>query len=338
MAGQQLKPIAILGAGSWGTALALTLSRRGQVVQIWSVDRSEITAMLADKANNRYLPGYPLPESLHPVFELEEAIKGVSEILMVVPSVGFRQTLDSLKPLITSDVSIICATKGIDAETGQLLNDVAEDVLGKSHPYAVLSGPSFAKEVAAGLPTAVMIASKHQPLVDSLIARFESPIFRAYPSNDVIGVEVGGVVKNVIAIATGILDGMQCGANARSALITHGLAEITELGIALGGKRETFAGLAGLGDLILTCTDDLSRNRRLGLAIGKGADIQTAEKEIGQVVEGKRNAELVSVMSKQHGIQMPVCETVWEILQGKLKAKDAVERLVFPPVLEKVSG
>lgn len=332
MESPQSKPIAILGAGSWGTALALHLARCGQTVRIFSIETAEITAMLADKANNRYLPGIPLPDKIQPKIQLEEAVAGVNDILMVVPSVGFRKTLIHLKPLINANVRLICATKGLDTETGQLMSEVTEDVLGKEQPFAALSGPSFAREVAIGMPTAVMIASKHKALITDLMHRFNSANFRTYPSDDVIGVEIGGVVKNVIAIATGISDGMNFGTNARSALITHGLAEITRLGVALGARAETFIGLSGMGDLILTSTDDQSRNRRLGLAIGKGKNITEAEREIGQVVEGKRNAELVSMIALKHRVAMPICETVWQILQGKLQAKEAVEQLLFHPV------
>jgi glycerol-3-phosphate dehydrogenase (NAD(P)+) len=222
---------------------------------------------------------------------------------------------------------IICATKGLDAETGQLLSEVATDVLGKDHLFAVLSGPSFAREVARGLPAALVIASFNPSFLKDLTHRFDSPLFRIHPSDDVIGVEVGGAVKNVIAIATGISDGMELGANTRSALITQGLAEIIRLGTALGGKPDTFIGLSGLGDLILTCSDDQSRNRRLGLAIGKGQDIKEAEKAIGQVVEGRRNAELIAMLAERHGINMPVCAAVFDILQAKLSAKDAFIRM-----------
>lgn len=324
----QLKPITILGAGSWGTALAMYLGRRGQAVRLWSIETSEISAMLKDKANHRYLPGFDLPPSIEPIADLKTAVDNVKDILIVVPSVGFRSTLTLAKPYINKEARIICATKGLDTETGQLLSDVTTEVLSTDNQFAVLSGPSFAREVAAGLPTAVVIASKHDTFIDDLISRFDSPIFNIYPSHDVIGVELGGVVKNVIAIAIGISDGMELGANARSALLTHGLNEIIRLGVALGGKLETFIGLSGLGDLILTCTDNQSRNRRLGLALGKGHDIKTAEKEIGQVVEGKRNAELVSMISKRNHVDMPICETVWEIVQGKTKASEVMQRLV----------
>ncbi len=328
MDGQSLKPIAILGAGSWGSAIALYLSRRGQTVHLWSFDKAEVDAMLADHANNQYLPGHPFPNTIKPMLNLADAVDGVEDILMVVPSVGFRSTLESVKPHIAAHTRITCASKGIDAKTGQLFGELVAEVLGEDRVFAVLSGPSFAKEVAAGLPAAVMIASKNKQAVESLTQRFNSPIFRIHQSDDVIGVEFGGVAKNVIAIATGIFDGMELGSNARSALITNGLAEIVKLGTALGGQLDTFIGLSGMGDLILTCSDNQSRNRRLGLALGKGQSIAEAEKAIGQAIEGKRNAELVVQMAKKHGIDMPISETVWAILQGSMSAKEAVAELL----------
>ena len=328
MDGQHLKPIAILGAGSWGTAIALYLARRGQRVHLWSFDKSEVDAMLADHANNQYLPGNPFPNTIEPMLDLSAAVQGVDDILMVVPSVGFRSTLESVKPHIAPHVRVTCASKGIDAKTGQLFGELVSEVLGHERIFAVLSGPSFAKEVAAGLPAAVVIASKNQTAIKELTERFNSPIFNIHNSDDVIGVEFGGVAKNVIAIATGIFDGMELGSNARSALITNGLAEIIQLGTALGGKVETFMGLSGLGDLILTCSDNQSRNRRLGLALGQGKDIADAEKAIGQAIEGKRNAELVVQIAKKHGVSMPISETVWAILQGKVTTKAGVEQLL----------
>lgn len=321
MQGQQLKPIAILGAGSWGTALALYLGRRGQTVRLWSIEAAEIQAMQADKRNERYLPGIDLPDTIIPVLQLSDAVHEVQDVIIVVPSVGFRQTLTDLKKVARPDVRLLCASKGLDTETGQLLSHVAAEIFGHDHPFAALSGPSFAKEVARGLPCAVVIASEHPDFLRDMTTRFDSGIFRIHPSTDLIGVETGGVAKNVIAIATGIVDGLGLGSNARSALITQGLAEIIRLGSALGGKPETFIGLSGLGDLILTCSDDQSRNRRLGLAIGRGRNIEEAEREIGQVVEGKRNAELVSHLAAKHKLDMPICAKVWGILQGKLDAK-----------------
>ncbi|TAK75371.1 MAG: NAD(P)-dependent glycerol-3-phosphate dehydrogenase [Gammaproteobacteria bacterium] len=337
MEGSQLKPITILGAGSWGTALALYLARRGQTVKMWSVEIPEIAAMLAERTNSRYLPGFHFPDQIQPTANLAEAAKEIDDVIVAVPSIGFRETLIMLKPLADKNIRVTCATKGLDTDTGQLLHEIVSEILGKETKFAVLSGPSFAREVAAGLPSAVVIASRDNKLLTDMTKRFNSSIFRIYPSDDVIGVEIGGVVKNVIALATGISDGMELGANARSALITRGLAEMMRLGVALGGKEKTFIGLAGMGDLILTCTDNQSRNRRLGLSIGKGHDIQEAEKEIGQVVEGKRNAELVSMLAEQHNVEMPICGMVWEILQGKISAKKAVEQLLSRATESEVS-
>ena len=328
MESSTLKPITILGAGSWGTALALNLARKGQVVRLWSYEISEIAAMLAERTNNQFLPGYAFPDTILPTANLAEAVRDIDDVLVVVPSVGFRETLIMLKEQITSSIRVTIATKGLDEDTGQLLNEVVEEILGSDRKLGVLSGPTFAKEVAAGLPSAVVIASRDKTLLNDLTLRFNSPLFRVYPTDDVVGVELGGAVKNVIAIATGISDGMELGANARSALITRGLAEIMRLGMKLGGKLDTFIGLSGMGDLILTCTDNQSRNRRLGLAIGKGNDIQQAEREIGQVVEGKRNAELVAILAERHGVDMPICDTVWQVLQGKINAKEALEQVL----------
>lgn len=316
------RPIAILGAGSWGTALALYLGRRGQTVKLWSIEEQEIALMCSTRMNQRYLPGHVLPPSIYPTTLLAQAVQDVEDILIVVPSAGFRQTLTALKPLLQTPAHLICASKGMDAATNLLLHQVAEEVLGPVS-YAVLSGPSFAREVAAGLPAALVLAGKNADFVKRIRQRFDSELFQIETSDDVIGVEIGGVVKNVIAIATGISDGMQAGANARSALITRGLAEMMRLGQAMGGKTATFIGLAGLGDLILTCSDDQSRNRRLGLALGKGQDIQAAEQAIGQVVEGKENARLVVKLAAEHNVSLPLCSAVWSILQGQITVQEA---------------
>lgn len=320
-------PIAILGAGAWGTALALYLSRRGQTVYLWSIETPQVKEMIRERTNNKYLPGFPFPETLQPQTELAKAITEIQDILIAVPSIGFRETLFSLKPLLTDSQRLICATKGMDTEKNQLLHDTKREILGSTHSYAILSGPSFAKEVAAGLPTAVVIASHDTKLAQSLLNRFNSPLFRIDLSQDISGVEIGGIVKNVLAIAAGISDGMNYGANARSALLTRGLNEMIALGSALGADIKTFIGLAGLGDLILTCTDDLSRNRRFGLALGRNIPIAEAEREIGHVVEGKRNAELVIHLAKQQGVKMPLCETIYRILQNEISAQKAMTEI-----------
>lgn len=322
------QPIAVLGAGSWGTALALYLARRGQEVRLWTIETDHAEIMQKQRVNERYLPGFDFPSSLIPMPDLAASVDQVSDILVAVPSVGFRATLQLLKPLIHPSTRIFWATKGLDEETGQLLDEVAIEILGKNRAFAAISGPSFAKEVAAGLPTAVVVASKDALFAKDLITRFNSQIFRVYLSKDIIGVEVGGTVKNVLAIATGISDGMGFGANARCALITRGLFEMRQLGVALGAQAETFMGLAGLGDLVLTCTDDQSRNRRFGLALGRGEKSQEAANAINQVIEGKRNAELVVQLARKHHIDMPICEMVWNILEKKFTPKEAMENLL----------
>src|SRR3990167_10088907 len=313
-----LEPIAILGAGSFGTALALYLSRLGQAVRLWTPDQTALHALKKERVNTRYLPGHSFPENLELTSDLPDAIKHIKDILIAVPSDAFREVITLLKPLLTSETLVAWVTKGLDPVKNQLLHETAEEVLGKKRAYAVLSGPSFAREVAKGLPTAIVAASTDSSFTQDLIHRFNSPLFRVCSSSDIIGVEIGGIVKNVLAIAIGISDGMELGANARSALITRGLNEIIRLGVALGGELETFIGLSGMGDLILTCTDNQSRNRRLGLLLGQGHDLQDAERQIGQVVEGKRNAELIALLAKRYQVNMPICEMVWEILQGNL--------------------
>lgn len=320
--------IAILGAGSWGTALALHLARLGQEVNLWTYDADHAKQMQEERINNRYLPRHAFPDSLHPISLLKDAIADVTDILVAVPSVGFRNTLLLLKPLLQPTHRIVWATKGMDMETGQLLHEVAKEILGNQYPLAVLAGPSFASEVAAGLPTAIVIASKNEAFAQELAQRFNSNVMRVYYSSDTTGVEIGGVLKNVLAIACGISDGMGFGVNARSALITRGLAEMIRLGTALGAEQDTLIGLTGVGDLVLTCTDNQSRNRRFGLALGKGKKPDEAEREIGQVVEGKRNAEIVLQLAARHHVEMPIAETVWAILQGKISPLDAM-RLLF---------
>lgn len=312
------KPIAILGAGAWGTALAIHLAKLKRIVHLWSIDKAEIDEMSSTRIS-RYLPGFALSPFIHPTLDISSLLSDIEDILIAVPSIGYRSTLTHFKKILNPHSRIICATKGLDEKTGKLLHEVTVEILDKN-PFAVLSGPSFAREVAAGLPTSVIIASQDSAVANSIKQSFESPVFSLYPTNDIVGVEIGGILKNVIAIATGISDGAGFATNARSALITKGLSEIILLGSVLGGKIETFVGLAGVGDLILTCSDDQSRNRRLGLAIGKGEDPQEAEQIIGHAVEGKRNAEWIVKLAKQYNVHLPICETVWNILQGKEKA------------------
>lgn len=320
--------IAILGAGSWGTALALYFARQGQQVFLWHRDADQIVAMQKSKHNPFYLSEYIFPDNLHPVADLKEILTQTDDILIAVPSIGFRETLERVKPLLQKNHRIVWATKGLDQTSGELLHIVAQQILGTAIPLSVLSGPSYAKEVAMGLPTAVVIASHHKNFANELVARFNSAIFRMYYSNDVIGVEVGGAVKNVLAIAIGISDGMGFGTNARSALITRGLSEMIRLGLALGAKVETFIGLSGIGDLVLTCTDNQSRNRRFGLALGQGKSPDQAQQEIHEVVEGRRNAKAVIELAQKYKVEMPIAKSVLDILEEKITLKEALHNLL----------
>ncbi len=321
-------PILVIGAGSWGTALAMHLARNNNSVHLWSYDPNHITELAQNRVNKRYLPEHVFPDTLLPIVAIKEALQDVTDILISVPSAGFHSTLLALKPYLLPSHRIVWATKGMDFESKKLLHELAYDLLGRERAYAVLSGPSYAREVATGLPTAVVIASAQPDFAQDLLQRFNHAFFRIYLSTDITGVEICGIIKNVLAIAIGISDGMGFGANARCALITRGLAEMTRLGIDLGGKLETFTGLAGVGDLILTCTDNQSRNRRFGLALGQGKTPAEAEKEIKQVVEGKRNAELIYAFAKQRHIDTPITEAVWKILHGGLTLHEAMQSLL----------
>lgn len=325
------KPLAILGAGSWGTALALHLSRLGEPIHLWSKDASQVKSIQETGENKRYLPGEVFPQHLYVMHSLKDALEGVDDIILAVPSAGFREVLMQLKPHLPLQARLMIASKGLDEYSKQLLHTLIEEILGNHHPVAILSGPSFAKEVARQLPTAVVIASHHKTFAEELLKRFTSNRFRVYLSQDMIGVEISGVVKNALAIATGISDGMGLGANARAALITRGLVEMSRLGIALGGEADTFKGLAGLGDLILTCTDDQSRNRRFGLHLGKGLSPKEAEQVIGQTIEGKKNAELIVKLALKAKVEMPIVFAVTKVLQGMLSPLQVMEELLSRP-------
>ena len=327
MAGNKTNSIAVLGAGSWGTALAIHLSQNGVHTTLWSHRSEHAKEMSEARANMAYLPGVRFPAGLKMSASLEQAIHGVQDILLVVPSHAFRATLCTLAPFRLPHQRIIWGTKGFEVGTHKLLHQIVAEELGSETPAAVISGPTFAKEVAAGLPTAVTVASMQDDFADDLAQTLHSETFRAYTSQDIVGVEVGGAVKNVLAIAAGIGDGLGFGANTRSALITRGLVEVMRLGVTLGAERETFMGLAGLGDLVLTCTDDQSRNRRMGLALGRGQSMEQALIEIAQVVEGVATAKEVHQLAKSLGVDMPITEEVYNVLHKGKPAKQAVHDL-----------
>ncbi len=326
MAGQ--RPILVLGAGSWGTALAMVLARNGQPVWLWGKNPKHIQDMIATGQNMRFLPQVSFPETLQPVTTLTKSVSQVKEILVVVPSHAFREILNKIVPDLVEQARVCWATKGLEQQSGLLLHQVAEHVLGKQRPLAVISGPSFAKEVARGLPTAVTIASQNAQYAQDLVKLFYSSHFRPYTSTDLIGVQLGGAVKNIIAIAAGIADGLGLGANTRAALITRGLSEMVRFGMALGGRRETFMGLAGLGDLVLTCTDNQSRNRCFGYALAQGSTTEQAQQQIGQVVEGILATYEVNRLAQQLKIDMPIVEQVNKVLQNVVTPTQAVQALL----------
>jgi glycerol-3-phosphate dehydrogenase (NAD(P)+) len=282
--------------------------------------------------NERYLTGGEFPRSLTIEPDLHAALAGARDVLVVVPSHAFRAVLTEIAPLLSADMRLAWATKGLELETGKLPHQIAHEVLGSQRSVAVLSGPTFAREVGAGLPTAMTVASPDVAFAKALAKDLSSTNFRAYTSTDIAGVEIGGAVKNVLAVGAGLSDGLGFGANTRVALITRGLAEMMRLGVALGAQRETFMGLAGLGDLVLTCTDDQSRNRRFGLSLAAGATPERALAEIGQVVEGYTAAKAVRTVATRSGVEMPLCEGVYRVLYESIPAKDAVRDLMTRPI------
>lgn len=324
----RVKKISVLGAGSWGTALALHLARKGLEVCLWSGAESEAVRMQDSRLNTRYLPGITLPANITCTADLAKAVRFSQVVLMVVPSHAFRDVLVKVKAYWSSEHCLVWATKGVDPDHNQLLHEVVLDVLGELPISAVLSGPNFAREIALGLPAATELACAADHSREALCQLFRSETLRVYGARDVIGVEVGGAVKNVIAIAVGICDGLNLGANARAALITRGLAEMTRLGLAMGALAETFVNMAGIGDLLLTCTDNQSRNRRFGLMVGSGHKIEMIFQEIGQVVEGYHNVKQVMALAERYQVAMPITEQVANICYHHLDPSACAEALI----------
>jgi len=321
------QPMAVIGAGSWGTALAIQLARAGLPTRLWGRDPGQMHAMQRVRCNERYLPDAAFPAALEIGADLRAVLDGVRDVLVVVPSPAFRATLEVVGRHLSPEARVAWATKGFEISSGLLPHQVAHDILG-ARPGAVVSGPTFAKEVGAGLPTAMTVASRNAAFATTLATRLSGPNFRAYTQSDIVGVEVGGAVKNVIAIGSGIADGMGFGANTRVALITRGLAEMMRLGVKLGAARETFMGLAGLGDLVLTCTDDQSRNRRLGLALGRGQTLLEAQNGIQQVVEGVLASRAVSAVAANLSVDMPICREIHRVMHEGKPVRDAVQELM----------
>lgn len=321
--------IGVFGAGSWGTALAIVLAQNGHDVTLWGHDPEHMANLNRERQNRRYLPDVSLPITLSASHDLSAACRGKNIWLIVVPSHAFRQNLEALKPFCNRDTRVAWATKGLELGTGELLHRVVASVIGPDTPAAVLSGPSFAREVATGQPTAITVASRSGEFASELVKLLHNSRFRAYTSTDIVGVELGGAIKNVLAIAAGVADGLGYGANARAALITRGLAEMMRLGTTLGGQPETLMGLSGVGDLILTCTDNQSRNRRFGVGLGQGRDRQSVSAEIGQEIEGIPTARIVYELATRHSVEMPITEQIYRILYEGLAPAEAVINLLL---------
>ncbi len=320
--------VAVLGAGSWGTALASLIARHGHPTTLWGRDAAVAEAIDRRHENPRYLPGIPLPEALRATTDLALAVRDADLVLVVVPSHAFTETLQALAPLRPASAGVAWAAKGFEPGSGRFLHEVAADVLGVDVPLAVVTGPSFAKEVTLGLPTAVTVQGEDPVFVQRVADVLHGPEFRAYTGSDMRGAELGGAMKNVLAVATGVADGMELGLNARTGLITRGLNEMLRLNAAIGGRPETLMGLAGLGDLVLTCTGDLSRNRRLGLALGRGKSVAEAVREIGQVVESVQTADEVMRLAERYGLELPISSNVRDVLHGDITPAEGLARLM----------
>ncbi|MEM9242718.1 MAG: NAD(P)H-dependent glycerol-3-phosphate dehydrogenase [Pseudomonadota bacterium] len=322
--------VAILGAGSWGTALAIHLANYHQQVYLWTASPQQVRQLSDERCNTLYLPGIHLPDQITIESDLEAVLHQANDIICAVPSHAFKAVIKKCHDHIgenNTHYRFASACKGIDPSSCLLLSDIAKKILGNL-PLAVLSGPSFAKELARAMPTAIVIAANNDTFTNDLVSYFNHGKLRVYRNRDMIGVQVGGALKNIYAIAAGISDGLGFGSNARSAIITRGLAEMTRLGTAMGAEQKTFMGLSGLGDLVLTCTDNQSRNRRFGLALGQGNSVIDAEKRIAQVIEGKTTAEHVTELAKKHHIEMPIAEQVHQCIKGQTSAQQALQSLL----------
>jgi glycerol-3-phosphate dehydrogenase (NAD(P)+) len=321
---------AVLGAGSWGTALASVLAGKGYPTVLWGRDAAVVEAVTTRHENPRYLPGIPLPPALGATLDMARALEGAELVVLAVPSHAVRQVAIESKRMVHAGVPIVSSAKGIEVDSLMTMNEVLEDVLPVPlHPYlCFLGGPSFAKEVAKGLPTAVTIAGRWERVARQVQEAFHSKTFRPYTSSDIVGCEIGGCVKNVVAIGAGLSDGMGFGANARAALITRGLAEMGRLAVKKGANPLTLSGLAGLGDLVLTCSSELSRNRTVGFGIGQGKTAEQVQKELGQVAEGVRNARSVHALANRLQVEMPISDSVYRMLYEGLPARAAVTEVL----------
>jgi len=318
--------VTVIGAGSWGSALALQLARNGHLVNLWGHDEAHIARLLKERQNVEFLPGVSFPDTIRPMASLQQAVEGVQYLLLVIPSKAYREFLQKLKPYINNQTRVFWASKGFEIESGKFLHQLVIEELEVEH-YGVISGPTFATEVARNMPAAVTCAGNQAESTQEFASILHGEHFRCYTSSDVIGVEVGGALKNVLAIAVGAADGLGLGSNTRAALITRGLSEIMRFGEAMGARKETLMGLSGLGDLILTCTDNQSRNRRFGLAIGQGQSVDQAITAVGQTVEGYRAARAVFFIAQKKDVSVPIMEQVYRVLYESKSPIEAVSEL-----------
>jgi glycerol-3-phosphate dehydrogenase (NAD(P)+) len=318
----------VLGAGSWGTALALQLDRSGSHSILWGRDPQHLSRMRSTRYNHRYLPDIQIPETIDIEEDIIKAVKAADHVLIVTPSYAFADTIKIIREVLRPGQGVAWACKGFEPGSGRLLHQIALDLLPEGTPLAIVTGPSFAKEVAMNLPTAVTVAGSDHNFTSIIAAALHGDRFRVYTSDDIIGAELGGAIKNVMAVATGICDGMKLGDNARAALITRGMAEMMRLGVALKANPETLMGLTGAGDLILTCTGDLSRNRQMGLLLGAGKTVEQALEVIGQVVEGVNSAAEVQRLAEKYDVKMPISEQVNGIIHKGWDPVEGVARLL----------
>ena len=324
-----MKNMTVLGAGSWGTALAIHLGRLGNPVRLWGRDQDLVAEMMARRTNPTYLCDVSLPESVSPTASLEAAVDGAEYVIAAVPSHGMRDVIRALRPLLPQEATIVSGAKGLEVGTLARMSQVIEQELGSARPVAVLSGPSFAVELAHQRPTAVLVAGRTAEAVEAVQREFRARYFRLYASDDVAGVEIGGALKNTIAIAAGVVEALDLGHNALAALTTRGLAEISRLACAAGGRRDTLAGLSGLGDLILTCTGRLSRNRQVGIELGKGRLLPEILSGMKMVAEGIRTTGAALALAARHGIELPIAAQMAEVLDGRTDPRLAVETLML---------
>lgn len=320
--------IAVLGSGSWGTALAVHLARSGHDVRLWARDASLAAAMAAGRENRTYLPGIALPHALKTTGNVAEAVEGAAFVVMAMPSHGLRDVARAASPHLPRACTVVSAVKGLEEGSLLRMSEVLRAEVAGMGEVVVLSGPSFASEVARELPTAVVAAGQSPAVVEAVMAHFRSPALRLYGSADVIGVELGGSLKNIIAIAAGVVEGLGLGHNALAALMTRGLAELSRLAVALGAQRETLAGLAGLGDLVLTCTGNLSRNRQVGIELAKGRSLQEILASTRMVAEGIRTTEAALALGARHGIELPIAQEMSDVLAARTDPKSAIRNLM----------